>query len=386
MKLSKNYIWFVFLFMIIFSPKEALAKALDKEQVIINISNSRVSFICSDGSIKEEQYENHSFFIGGDGKTYFSVDSLLNIINQGKYNFQTYSDNDIINIVWDSDIILKIDKSNLTATAYNESGKTKSFNMITDKVNIFLPLRDTMGTLGYKDNEIIYNSALKTISLNHSPLFETDKITVTDYMHGSSKEILAEQYVVYDVIDSNFTGKIISCFNETPLYNCNVTYMSLNPWYKFDFNNGVVVEIESNCVCKIYNNGEYLGQYQIPFDLSAEIEKFITRTLPENKIMHDLWWYDFSKDRISSYEYLTYDYMDDNYKEVIDYIKSQSVDFDEKYNYRIESKKENKDYFVTIVITNKNIPENQFKTSFRLYKYPGAVKKTQIDTFLYPLK
>lgn len=385
MRHIKNYIGVIFFIMILLLPNKVFAEALNKEQIIIDTLKNKISFIYSDGGMKEEPFEENSVLISEkDGITYISINCLLKILNNN--NFQFFSDEQILQLYCSNNILLKIDKNAMVLEIYRENKRIETISLTAYNEKIFLPLRKVMNLLGYDDNDIIYNPYSKIISLNKHHIFETDKIIITDYMHNFSKIQDKAHDFIFEVASLENIYKLISAFNEAPLYSCEVAYRTLNPWYKLDFNNGTVIEVMSNCVCKIYIYEDYIGQYQIPFDLSFEIENFIKDTIQKNKVDYNIWWYDTDNGDKSSYEYLTYDYMDNDYSKVIDYIRHQVENFDELYNYRIDTKNEGKEYFVTLVITSKNISEDKFKTSFRLYKYPGATLKKDFDLFLYALK
>ena len=386
MKDIKNYIGVIFFIMILLLPNKVFAETLHKEQIMIDTLKNKISFICSDGEIKEEPFEEDGILINEkDGVTYISINSLFKILNHN--TFQLFSDEQILQLYFGSNTFLKIDKNAMVLEVYRENKKIETIDLTAYNEKIFLPLRKVMNLLGYDDNHIIYNPYSKIISLNKQPIFETDKIIVTDYIHNSSKtQDKSNDYFIFEVVSLENIYELISAFNEAPLYSCKVAYRTLYPWYTLDFNNGTVIEVMSNCVCKIYIYEDYIGQYQLPFDLSFEIENFIKDTIQKNKVDYNIWWYDTDNGDMSSYEYLTYDYMDNDYSKVIDYIKHQVENFDEIYNYHIDGKNEEKEYFVTLVITNKNISEDMFKTSFRLYKYPGSTLKKDFDLFLYALK
>lgn len=386
MKDIKNYIGVIFFIMILLLPNKVFAETLHKEQIMIDTLKNKISFICSDGEIKEEPFEEDGILINEkDGVTYISINSLFKILNHN--TFQLFSDEQILQLYFGNNTFLKIDKNAMVLEVYRENKKIETIDLTAYNEKIFLPLRKVMNLLGYDDNHIIYNPYSKIISLNKQPIFETDKIIVTDYIHNSSKtQDKSNDYFIFEVVSLENIYELISAFNEAPLYSCKAAYRTLYPWYTLDFNNGTVIEVMSNCVCKIYIYEDYIGQYQLPFDLSFEIENFIKDTIQKNKVDYNIWWYDTDNGDMSSYEYLTYDYMDNDYSKVIDYIKHQVENFDEIYNYRIDGKNEEKEYFVTLVITNKNISEDMFKTSFRLYKYPGSTLKKDFDLFLYALK
>ena len=372
--------------MILLLPNKVFAETLHKEQIMIDTLKNKISFICSDGEIKEEPFEEDGILINEkDGVTYISINSLFKILNHN--TFQLFSDEQILQLYFGNNTFLKIDKNAMVLEVYRENKKIETIDLTAYNEKIFLPLRKVMNLLGYDDNHIIYNPYSKIISLNKQPIFETDKIIVTDYIHNSSKtQDKSNDYFIFEVVSLENIYELISAFNEAPLYSCKVAYRTLYPWYTLDFNNGTVIEVMSNCVCKIYIYEDYIGQYQLPFDLSFEIENFIKDTIQKNKVDYNIWWYDTDNGDKSSYEYLTYDYMDNDYSKVIDYIRHQVENFDELYNYRIDTKNEGKEYFVTLVITSKNISEDMFKTSFRLYKYPGSTLKKDFDLFLYALK
>ena len=139
------------------------------------------------------------------------------------------------------------------------------------------------------------------------------------------------------------------------------------------------MDIQSYCVCKIYIDGKYAGQYQMPFELSKSVESFIEKEVPDYDIAHSSWWHGSDMEK----EYITCDYMSGDYKEIIDYIKSGVEDFDGRYNYNIE-KRDNGEIY--IVVTRKEIPESQYRTSLRIYEYPGAMANYRLDGFIEGLK
>lgn len=372
------------LFMLfIFIPSEVKAEVFNKEQINIDINKSSINFIGSDGSIATEKCDDGSIFTDTKGLTYISADSLLKILNNNENSFSYNFDGETLYINKNEEHYLKINTDTSVADLCGESKSIQKCIINTDG-NVFLPLRDIMNIFGYEDSEIIYQPNLKTISLNKQPLFETDKITVTDFMHCSSESSLSEEYLTYDVLDSQYIQSLISYLNKAPFYSCNVNYRSANPWYKFDFNNGVVLNIDSNCVFRIYKYGNKICEYQIPFELSVQIEKFVKNTIPENEVFHNIWWYDSgSEEDLNKYEYITYDYMDNDYKEITNYIISQVNDFEKRYNFLIENRSEEEVY---LIVTQKDVPESEYKVSLRIYKYPGAMKMSRINNFVYALK
>ena len=383
MKFLKKFLMVLFFILFVFIPSEVKAEVFNKEQINIDINKNTINYIKSDGSVTTEKCEEGSVFINTNGITYISADCLLNILNNEGNRFKYYFDGEILYINKNEESYLKINTDTSTVNIGSDYKSIEQCKINTDG-KIFLPLRDIMKIFGYEDSEIIYIKSSQTISLNKYPLFETDKITVTDFMHCSPENALSEEFLTYDVLNSQYTQYIISCLNKAPLYSCNVNYRSANPWYKFDFNNGVVLNIDSNCVFRIYKDGNKIGEYQIPFDLSVELERFVKNTIPENEVFHNIWWYDSGNEEdLNKYEYITYDYMDNDYKEITNYIISEVNDFDLRYNYEIENRSEEEVY---LIVTQKNVPENEYKVSLRIYNYPGAMKMSRINEFVYALK
>ncbi len=380
--LKKIFIPLIFI-MFVFMPLQVKAEVLNKEQIDIDINKDCINFIGSDGSVIAEKYENGSVFIDKNGLTYISADCLLSILNNGKNGFNYYFDGGMLLVNKNGETYLKINTDTSTANIGSDYKSIEQCKINADG-KLFLPLRDILNLFGYSNNEIIYQPYLKTISLNKQPLFETDKITITDFNHCSPEKSISEEYLNYDVIDNQYLQPLIYCLNKIPFYSCDVNYRSLNPWYRFDFNNGVVLDIDSNCVLRIYKDGNKTGEYQIPFELSVKIEKFVKNTIPENEVFHNIWWYDYSSEEdLNQYEYITYDYMDNDYKEVTSYIISQVNDFEKRYDLLIENRSEEEAY---IIVTQKNVPESEYKVSLRIYKYPGAMEISKINDFIYALK
>ncbi len=119
----------------------AQAETLNKEQIIISTVEPALKFISDDGKINDTYLESNDLFIAENGSIYISLEAVKSISQQ---------DTNI-----DLDVIKK-------------DGKT------------YVPLRGFFNSIGYTDEEIIYNSALKAVFINKNPIFDTDKITVTD--------------------------------------------------------------------------------------------------------------------------------------------------------------------------------------------------------------
>ena len=352
----------------------AYGEAFDKEQIII--SENAAEFVDRDGSVDKIDYENDSFFVDESGTAYVSLNCLLDTLNAE--NYERYTADGILYVVNGNTQYITIDLENSDIEFSGRKSALKNDVVVRDN-RIFVPLRELMNMAGYKDSQILYNKTMNAICLNKYPLFETDKITVTDNAHYTNEENISKDFLEYDVSNAESIDSLVWALNRAPLYSCDVRYGSIYPVYELDFNNGVVMDIQSYCVCKIYIDGKYAGQYQMPFELSKSVESFIEKEVPDYDIAHSSWWHGSDMEK----EYITWDYMSGDYKEIIDYIKSGVEDFDGRYNYNIE-KRDNDEIY--IVVTRKEIPESQYRTSLRIYEYPGAMEIYRLDGFIEGLK
>ena len=365
------YAVFIFLFVMICNFT-AFAETLNKPMEIIDLNNSTIKNISEDGSVTETAFNNESFYIN-NGVTYINVTAAQCFLDDEK-NFE--------NIINDTKFYKK---SNSYFEVYSISD-TSLLKKEAENINstVYVPLRDFLNSIGYDNDEIIYNSYYKTVSINEKSLFETDKITVADNAHyyyivNSEYGInMPDRYPYsknyslpsYDVSDSALIDELIGVLNEEPFYETDAVFRSLYPQYILDFNNGVVMHIDYSQVCTIYENNERIGRFQLTFKSSLAIEKFIKSSLQNIGITFNDWWYDIEDaEDIYSYEYIAGDYINNDYSLILNYLRSKVTDFDDRFTYSTESNK----YGGTIIIKHEN---RKFTINVGNY---GGVKKRSLD-------
>ena len=236
-----------------------------------------------------------------------------------------------------------------------------------------------MNVLGYEDNEILFNSTLKTITLNQYPLFETGSVTITDTVHypehcpNTAEKCLTS----YSTSDKKSIDYLVSVLNEEPFYESNVSIRSVYPNYKLNFNNGTIINVMSPTVCTITVNGKKTGTYQLTFKSSVAIETFIKENINLDSIVYDKWEYDLSDaDDLYKKEYISCDYLGGDFSNVIKYLEANIEDFNSKYTYSIVSDKSG---------TKITVMSDEKTFSIRVYENPGAIRYT-IDAVIGTLK
>ena len=128
MKDIKNYIGVIFFIMILLLPNKVFAETLHKEQIMIDTLKNKISFICSDGEIKEEPFEEDGILINEkDGVTYISINSLFKILNHN--TFQLFSDEQILQLYFGNNTFLKIDKNAMVLEVYRENKKIETIDL-----------------------------------------------------------------------------------------------------------------------------------------------------------------------------------------------------------------------------------------------------------------
>lgn len=233
--------------------------------------------------------------------------------------------------------------------------KNKQINII-DRKNI-------KESIQMKDNSIF-----KTITLNRNPIFETNTITVRDTVHYSNNNLEAPGKT-FSIADTKAIELLTKALNEEPFYESDVAFSSAYSAYYLDFNNGVVLEVcdskLSTCIIKI---GHETKIYQIPFKASIAIEQFVKNNIDADSMNQnkEKWYYDICNSEEMYYkEYISCDYFDDDYSQLIQYLETKIEDFSLKYSYKIQKD----DSGIKIYFTSK---ENSF--SVRIYESIGAIR------------
>lgn len=350
---------------------EAYAGALNKEQTIIDTKNNQINIIDSKSIKKSIQMKDNSIFMNENGTAFIAMDCLTQIlyerpllyeydkIKESAYIFDEKNSKDVAYIQ------IKMNPPMIYVQGNLVEFKEKQLQM---ESRVYLPLRELFNALGYSDDEIIFNSQFKTVTFNRNPIFETNTITVRDTVHYSSNS-LENPGKTFSIADTEAIELLTKVLNEEPFYESDVAFSSAYSAYYLDFNNGVVLEVcdskLSTCIIKI---GHETIIYQIPFKASIAIEQFVRKNIHAD-IMNqnkEKWYYNIDNTEEMYYkEYISCDYFDDDYSQLIQYLETRIEDFSLKYSYKIQ--KDNSG--IKIFFTSK---ENSF--SVRIYESIGAIR------------
>ncbi len=272
----------------------AQAETLNKEQIIISTDVPVLKFISDDGKISDAYLESNDLFTAENGSIYISLEAVKSISKQDTNN--------------DLDVIKK-------------DGKT------------YVPLRGFFNSIGYRDEEIIYNLALKTVFINKNPVFDTDKITVTDkniYHYRNTPEIIT-------ITNKEDIEKFTAVLNEEPFFQSSASYGGSDGTYIIDFNNGTVLNIVTEGFCKIYIDGKCSGNYIMPFKSYIEAERLIRKYTDLNKINYDKWVHtDYSEEELYRRAFIACDFNNDDYSYALRYLDSKIDGFLENAEYDVK--------------------------------------------------
>ena len=357
MKFSKIVLSVVFA--IIFS-NIAYCDTLYKEQTVINKQKNIIEYISSDGNTTHKTLEKNSFFVDKNGFTYMQVQCLDNVLNK---NLEYKTDRNILTVNDKEKNLITLNTELSVATTGNNSFPLTK-NIIKKDENIYVPFRNILNLLGYDDTEIFYNSSDKTISIGNNQIFKTNLITV-------SSELPYFQTKIFNVADQKAIDTLVGTLNKEPFFEAN-TNIGSSYAYTLDFNNGTVLKIKDSdlTVGSINKNN-----YQLTFNAAKNIEDFIRNNTDLAKNNTAQWKYNLTNEELYKKEYITCNYMQNDYGRLIDYIKNQIPDLDKKYTYYFE-KKGSRAY----------IKFKSYKTgkiySKQVYEYPAWISRMNVDAFI----
>ncbi len=394
----KRYLLFLIMFIIIeiFNINFIFAKALSKEQTIINIENNSVTFISEKGDTNSKTLNTNSF-LNVLGDIYINLNSLGDIINKDiNYNYDT--DKNVIEIYDDDKKFFDI---NINTLSVNIDGGIKVLGkkVIIDNSLIYVPFRNIMNILGYDDEEIIYNSFYKTISLNKNSIFDVNSITIVDNFHWNENKFLLNNNMLpeelriedewdiltkFDVTDKALLDELAGVLNEESFYDTDAICRCIYSDFRLELDNGFRLDFYKRR-CRVFYNGNDIGNYQITFRTSLTVEKFIKDSFKNSGIYYNEWWYDTeNKEDMYSQEYIICDYKKGDFKPILNYIASKIDDF-ENYNYTSDK---DDDFGATITITKNNnkqtyyIKVNDEGTNVKYLDY--MIEKMENNKPMYP--